>query len=251
VGFIGTDTFQYAISDGLSAPISATAEIEVLAVPVPTSDPAAEDDEGEVASEIASDALPVANSGIAIPGTSTSGLATTTTTTTTSSTRGDAIGAIVDNEIVNQLEAGEIQQQTWTRSFYTGLTSSPQAVEATIQVAITQLPYAPSNVAINVLNVLKEEVANESFVSQAVIGTTMFTATSISVGYVIWLIRGGVLLSSVLSSLPAWQMVDPLPVLGYLDEDEDELAGDETETDSSLEKLVAESNTAYDAIAVG
>jgi hypothetical protein len=46
-------------------------------------------------------------------------------------------------------------------------------------------------------------------------------------------------------------MVDPLPVLGYLDEDEDELAGDETETDSSLEKLVAESNTAYDAIAVG
>ena len=55
----------------------------------------------------------------------------------------------------------------------------------------------------------------------------------------IWLIRGGVLLSSVLSSLPAWQMVDPLPVLGvmYADEDLD------TE-DDSLETLVTKSNAA-------
>jgi len=30
---------------------------------------------------------------------------------------------------------------------------------------------------------------------------------------VIWLIRGGVLLSSMLSALPAWQMLDPLPVV--------------------------------------
>jgi hypothetical protein len=36
---------------------------------------------------------------------------------------------------------------------------------------------------------------------------------SLSIGYVVWLVRGGVLLSSVLSALPAWQMVDPLPVL--------------------------------------
>ena len=29
----------------------------------------------------------------------------------------------------------------------------------------------------------------------------------------IWLLRGGALISSLLSSLPAWQLVDPLPVL--------------------------------------
>jgi hypothetical protein len=49
--------------------------------------------------------------------------------------------------------------------------------------------------------------------------------------YVIWLIRGGLLLSSVLSSLPAWRFVDPLPVLAYRE--------DEAEEDgSSLEALV-------------
>lgn len=34
-----------------------------------------------------------------------------------------------------------------------------------------------------------------------------------SVGYVIWLIRGGALVGSMLSAMPAWQMIDPLPVL--------------------------------------
>jgi hypothetical protein len=34
-----------------------------------------------------------------------------------------------------------------------------------------------------------------------------------SVGYVVWLFRGGLLLGSLLSSLPAWHVIDPLPVL--------------------------------------
>ena len=32
-------------------------------------------------------------------------------------------------------------------------------------------------------------------------------------GYVLWLARGGVLLASMASSIPAWATVDPLPVL--------------------------------------
>jgi len=35
----------------------------------------------------------------------------------------------------------------------------------------------------------------------------------VSVGYVVWLLRGGFLLGSLLSSLPAWHVIDPLPVL--------------------------------------
>jgi hypothetical protein len=54
----------------------------------------------------------------------------------------------------------------------------------------------------------------------------MTGATSaFTVGYVIWLLRGGVLLSSVLSALPAWHLIDPLPVLGRAgprDDDEDQ-----------------------------
>ena len=49
----------------------------------------------------------------------------------------------------------------------------------------------------------------------AILLSAIAVSTGLSVGYVIWLIRGGVLLSSVLSSLPAWRLVDPLPVLAY------------------------------------
>jgi hypothetical protein len=45
-----------------------------------------------------------------------------------------------------------------------------------------------------------------------VIGGVLTTA---STGYVIWLLRAGPLLASVLSSLPAWRTFDPLPVLDF------------------------------------
>ena len=52
--------------------------------------------------------------------------------------------------------------------------------------------------------------------------------TSLSIGYVVWLLRGGVLLTSLLASMPAWRSIDPLPVLarvaarGKDDEGEDD-----------------------------
>jgi hypothetical protein len=48
-----------------------------------------------------------------------------------------------------------------------------------------------------------------------------------------------VLLSSLLSSLPAWRFVDPLPIVGRIDDDEEET--DES-ADDSLEGLVARNN---------
>lgn len=54
---------------------------------------------------------------------------------------------------------------------------------------------------------------------------------SMSVGYVIWLLRGGVLASTMISSMPAWRTIDPLPVLAR--------GADGDEDDESLESLVA------------
>lgn len=44
----------------------------------------------------------------------------------------------------------------------------------------------------------------------------------LSLVYVLWLIRGGVLMGSYLSALPAWRVLDPLPVLSRVDEEADE-----------------------------
>lgn len=48
---------------------------------------------------------------------------------------------------------------------------------------------------------------------QISVASSAAVGTGLSVGYVVWLLRSGVLLSSVLSALPAWQLLDPLPVL--------------------------------------
>ncbi|WP_295534526.1 tandem-95 repeat protein, partial [uncultured Pseudacidovorax sp.] len=47
--------------------------------------------------------------------------------------------------------------------------------------------------------------------STAGVGT--LAASGLSIGYVFWLLRGGVLASAMLSALPAWQMIDPMPVM--------------------------------------
>jgi hypothetical protein len=55
----------------------------------------------------------------------------------------------------------------------------------------------------------------------------------VSVGYVVWLLRGGFLVGSLLSSLPAWHVIDPLPVLARSKRGAD---GDESDADP-LERL--------------
>ena len=39
------------------------------------------------------------------------------------------------------------------------------------------------------------------------------TTTLLSVGYVIWCLRGGSLVATLLTTLPLWRWLDPLPVL--------------------------------------
>ena len=44
----------------------------------------------------------------------------------------------------------------------------------------------------------------------------VLVSSGLSVGYVLWLARGGVLAASLMSSVPAWASVDPLPVLAKM-----------------------------------
>jgi hypothetical protein len=80
------------------------------------------------------------------------------------------------------------------------------------------------------LDRLREDVERKLKIEHTVIGSTVALSTGLSVGYVVWLLRGGLLLTSLLSSLPAWHIVDPWPVLGRVkraDEEEDDSASDD------------------------
>ncbi|MGI4846593.1 MAG: Ig-like domain-containing protein, partial [Janthinobacterium lividum] len=84
------------------------------------------------------------------------------------------------------------------------------------------------------LDNLRKSAQLSSVQQEQIVESTVAASTAVTVGYVLWLLRGGVLAASMLTALPAWRFVDPLPVLGGLKNDDD--AAD----DDSLEKLVAE-----------
>ena len=81
------------------------------------------------------------------------------------------------------------------------------------------------------------EIFFEYPIQQWVAGTAVFASAGVSVGYVMWTIRGGYLLASMLSSVPAWALVDPLPVLEYLDES-DSPGGGDRDDDDSLDSII-------------
>jgi hypothetical protein len=77
------------------------------------------------------------------------------------------------------------------------------------------------------LDDIRQDLNRDVDFNKAVVGSSLFVSAGISAGYVAWLARSGVLLSSVLSTLPMWRFVDPLPILnqtgGALDEDDESL----------------------------
>jgi hypothetical protein len=85
------------------------------------------------------------------------------------------------------------------------------------------------------MNRVREEVTGEELEVTVTVGSTALLSGSLSVGYVLWLLRGGVLMATVVSSVPAWAGIDPLPVLRQGRSDDDE-SDDEGERDP-IERL--------------
>jgi hypothetical protein len=88
---------------------------------------------------------------------------------------------------------------------------------------------------VDTLDRVRLDLTQAGGTDRVLIGSTVAVSTGLSVGYVVWLVRGGVLLSSVLSALPAWQTLDPLPVLARTGPRE---KGEGTGGDESLESIV-------------
>lgn len=75
------------------------------------------------------------------------------------------------------------------------------------------------------VNDLENRVVNDMSFDVVVVHSAAAVGTGLAVGSVVWAVRGGLLLSSLLAQMPAWTMLDPLMVL-------DGIAGDDDEGDS-------------------
>ena len=95
----------------------------------------------------------------------------------------------------------------------------------------------------NDLDDLKEQMETDMMMPTIVVGSATSAASVFTVGYVTWLIRGGQILVGVMARMPAWMLIDPLPILAALDSvdanvEDDSLA---SMVDNSNEKVTTES----------
>ena len=72
------------------------------------------------------------------------------------------------------------------------------------------------------LDRLRSDVQEELQLDKTVTISVAGVSLGLSLVYVLWLIRGGILMGSYLSALPAWRVLDPLPVLSRVDDEADE-----------------------------
>jgi CSLREA domain-containing protein len=162
------------------------------------------------------DAAPVqaqAQNAPAAPAAATAGVAAPTTTAALSSS-----GASAGLALAAPREAGLGGVEVRDGSAHEQEAAAARAVQAIAALAAPEFR--------GELDRLREEQAQEATVTARVAGSVMVVTSGLSVGYVLWLLRGGVLLASLLTSLPAWRLVDPLPVLAHMggdDEDDDSL----------------------------
>ncbi|MGP0591885.1 DUF4347 domain-containing protein [Nitrospira sp. T9] len=63
------------------------------------------------------------------------------------------------------------------------------------------------------LDRVRDDVQEVAATEQTYLASSIAVSTGLSIGYVVWLLRSGVLLTALLSSVPAWQFVNPLLVL--------------------------------------
>jgi hypothetical protein len=89
---------------------------------------------------------------------------------------------------------------------------------------------------------LQDEVLEEAELQKLVVGSGFAVTSGLSVGYVLWIARSGVLLSTVLSSMPAWRFVDPFPVLASVSRDKE----DKNEEDAESLQSIASNSTGDD-----
>ncbi len=65
------------------------------------------------------------------------------------------------------------------------------------------------------LDAMDQKLMSHVTTHDLAVGAALAVSTGFTVGYVLWMLRGGMLLTSLLAQMPAWRLVDPLVVLSH------------------------------------
>ena len=220
VGFFGTDTFEYLVSDGLLNSNVATVSIETIIAPSGGS--GGSDSANDKGSTHSPD--PVMGDGDS----DGQNLVTESPTfipqinfNTSESTSVDDVANVKTGEgegqsVVLVLPSSEAalpeeqgKDEVAGRIRTVSLDANLQRIVLASQTTFTasSLSISPRFIAVDDNVVFKQAFDFD----ELLVGSSAITTTSLSVGYVLWMLRGGSLIASFVSSLPAWSAFDPLP----------------------------------------
>jgi hypothetical protein len=95
----------------------------------------------------------------------------------------------------------------------------------------------------NDMDALRDTLQSEFHFEQIVIGTALTGTFTLTAGYVLWAVRGSMLVASLVAQLPAWQVFDPLPILDSCDDERARRQIDKNGSDDSLESMIESSDS--------
>ena len=137
------------------------------------------------------------------------------------------------SEKVEQLVDAFVKDEVESRSRTRGLTTFEVSLRSDVKVsalrsqsfevdAVSRLPLTLNSTAGRDSSGLGNEIVQ---MDDVVVGSTAVTTATLSVGYILWMFRGGTLLASFMTTLPAWTQFDPLSIVidSHIDEDSESL----------------------------
>jgi len=258
-GFNGTDSFEYRVTDGLanSTPITVTLTVTAVVTPLPDSPSVDVDPEPEPEPETLPEEdteLPTANVEPAVvnePGTTVTSPTEEALTEAVivlaapSTSPSDSIAAFLTVQSRDEQQLNDAAQQT-TRvlnsadvNSHVQLTPLDFGSSSGLDFGDENLSFVIDTAYLTQLEAVDGEVLSEAAIETWVTGSAVMTGTGLSVGYIVWMIRGGYLMASLMSVLPVWQNVDPLHVLDALADDDDD--------DESLEEMIEKAEQNQDS----
>ena len=214
-GFEGIDQFQYAAFDGerLSAPATVSLLVELAAPPLPPNDDGTDGEPSDPSDSGTTDETDEE------PPTTTSIDADPPVATRTSSSNRpprsvlqrdfgstddpDLNGVLATTATVVDAQFASVSAEGLQRALPSRAISLSSISESVLTLAYSQNGESGELI----------QWENNFSTHQLMIGSTAIVSTSLTVGYVIWLLRGGALLASLVSSIPAWCSFDPLPIV--------------------------------------
>jgi hypothetical protein len=231
-GFVGTDTFQYRASDGSLDSGAATVRIDVI--PAITQPPPESPDSGDGTGDGGTGTENTENS----EGDSDSNESTTDDSSTDSDSDARRRGGrrdsgdrrsspvldapvaptaellanlvVVDAESTSNRQGDDIK-----KTIRKDRASTPKPADT------AERPEPGFQAAANfdtldlwhALDTLGDEIDSTDRFGELVAGTATVLTGALSTGYIAWAARGGYLMAGMLSSIPTWRFLDPLPIL--------------------------------------